>query len=402
MLGLMPRLRELEMKKGCAKRIKYQGLLFSGAQVVDLPQHVVVREIPSVERLRPYSDRDTYDFTDGCGLISFKLASYLHEKIHGLGLSKKGQKTNVPSVFHIRYAGRIQKLHNNGSNNNRGTEGHICKGVFLVDYRNNQTHEMCLRKSMLKEVVSEQCADILGAKIGIIGWSKESPGRLSQQLICLLTASVPDQILLDIQQQQQDAVENATRDPLSAAWLAGLEPKAAPWYAFQGMLHGAAREYQSMSHASSAGPKKEIVSETMLTTVSESKEQIPPGTTSVEVQSESMLTEPKEDFMLDAISAKVPCESPLEVASESKGEGAPGTPATKVPSSYFACINGRNHPRHLPENPTKVQVPLASCRTLFGAAFPETLSSCTGIDGFCINEGECIVMLEDGPLEDEV
>ena len=74
---------------------------------------------------------------------------------------------------------------------------------------------------MLKEVVSGNCADILGTKIGIIGWSKESPGRLSQQLICLLTASVPDQILLDIQKQQQDAVENATRDPLAAAWLAG-------------------------------------------------------------------------------------------------------------------------------------------------------------------------------------
>jgi hypothetical protein len=37
MMRLMPGLRTLELKKGVAKRIKYQGLLFSGAQVIDLP-----------------------------------------------------------------------------------------------------------------------------------------------------------------------------------------------------------------------------------------------------------------------------------------------------------------------------------------------------------------------------
>lgn len=40
-------------------------------------------------------------------------------------------------------------------------------------------------------------------------------------------------------------------------------------------------------------------------------------------------------------------------------------------------------------------MPLSSARTLFGVAFPETLSK-------VIREGECIVMLEDGPLEDKV
>ena len=221
---------------------------------------------------------------------------------------------------------------------------------------------------MLKEVVSGNCADILGTKIGIIGWSKESPGRLSQQLICLLTASVPDQILLDIQKQQQDAVENATRDPLAAAWLAGLEPKAAPWYSFRTMLFGAVRDYQSGHHVSLSSPKKE--------TASESKEEFPDTTTAQVSHHDSL----------------------LNTGSESKGGASPDTTRTKIPPAYYACISGRNHPRHLPENLTKVQVPLASCRTYFGAAFPETLSN----DGFCIKEGECIVMLEDGPLEDEV
>jgi hypothetical protein len=53
MLELMPHLHRLEAKKGAAKRIKYQGLLFSGAQVIDLPPDVVsVDEIASVERER--------------------------------------------------------------------------------------------------------------------------------------------------------------------------------------------------------------------------------------------------------------------------------------------------------------------------------------------------------------
>ena len=196
MLRLMPNLRRLELSKGVAKRIKYQGLLFSGAQVVDLPQDdgpVHVLEIPSVERKRPYSN-GTYDFTDGCGLISIKLAKYLHKKVLGLGMSK-GHSSGVPSVFHIRYAGQIRKLTGD-------IGGDICKGVFLVDYRNESTYEICFRKSMLKETVSPQCANVLGKKIGIIGWSKESPGRLSQQLICLLSASVPHQVLEDMQNQQ--------------------------------------------------------------------------------------------------------------------------------------------------------------------------------------------------------
>ena len=136
---------------------------------------------------------------------------------------------------------------------------------------------------MLKETVSPQCANVLGRKIGIIGWSKESPGRLSQQLICLLSASVPHQVLEDMQNQQHEAVEEAVTDPMSAAWLAALEPKPATWYAFQGLLLGAAREHQSCT------PDASI--------------------------------------------------------------------QRSAPSSYFACTNGRRHPRHLSDNLTKVSIP---------------------------------------------
>jgi hypothetical protein len=333
MLRLMPNLLRLEEKSGVAKRIKYQGLLFSGAQVIDLPVETHVCEIAAVTN-------DVYDFTDGCGLMSLKLAKFLHPKIHGLGITKKGRGTaTVPGVFHIRYAGRIQRLDNNIDNSSSGNEANICKGVLLVDYRNDDTYEMCFRKSMLKERVSDDCANVLGKKIGIIGWSKESPGRLSQQLICLLTASVPHFVLEEIQQNQLGAVEKAIHDPLSAAWLAGLEPKTGPWYAFQGLLLGAGREHQSKRLSSSAD--------------------------SQDVEASDM------------------------------------TAPTSIPSDYFVCTKGRSHPRHLSDNLTKVQVPLASCRTLFGAAFPETLS-CFGVNGFGIGEGECIVMLEDGLLEDKV
>jgi hypothetical protein len=224
----------------------------------------------------------------------------------------------VPSVFHIRYAGQIKRLNGNNS-------CHICKGVFLVDHRNNATYEMNLRISMLKESVSESCASVLGSKLGIIGLSKESPGRLSQQLICLLTASIPDQVLLDIQQEQLHAVDNATIDPLCAAWLAGLEPKAAPWNAFQALLLSIARDHRAK--VSSADSK------------------------------EGPSTNGKEETV-----------------------AAPVVP----PALYSTCTIGRDHLRHLSDNLTKVQVPLASCRTLFGGAFPETLSCRSA--GFSLSE----------------
>ena len=225
---------------------------------------------------------------------------------------------------------------------------------------------MCFRKSMLKEEVSVACASILGRKIGIIAWSKESAGRLSQQLICLLTASVPDNIIEDIQQQHLNAVDTATTNPVSAAWLAGLEPKPSAWYAIQGLFFAAARENQSVSLLISAD------------------------------HSDNAKKDKSGSSYFKYVELDAKCKSNDDPPSKD-------APSSKfIPDAYFMCIRGRSQPRHFSDNLSKVQIPLACCRTFFGAAFPEVLSSSSNMSENCIREGECIVMLEDGPLAEEV
>jgi len=84
----------------------------------------------------------------------------------------------------IRYAGKVQKI-------DHTIESYVCKGVLVVDPDNNKTCDTLVRESMLKANIRKECSSILGGKLGIIEWSRPSPGRLGQQLLCLLTGGIP-------------------------------------------------------------------------------------------------------------------------------------------------------------------------------------------------------------------
>ena len=79
----------IEAKRPVAKRVKYAGLLFTACQhIVDLPTDL------RVGSTNDRTDRrGQFNFTDGCGLISWKLAKHLAVTI--------GWK-DVPSIIQIR------------------------------------------------------------------------------------------------------------------------------------------------------------------------------------------------------------------------------------------------------------------------------------------------------------
>ena len=76
----------LEKKKGIPKRVKYVGLLFTGCQeIVEMPTKFDVKHIGDVE----FND---YTFTDGCGIMSIKLAKKIVENSTELQKKWKGNR----------------------------------------------------------------------------------------------------------------------------------------------------------------------------------------------------------------------------------------------------------------------------------------------------------------------
>lgn len=291
MLQLLPGLHELERTKGIPKRVKYAGLLFSGIQSVSLPDNVRVAEILSIERYG-------YDFTDGPGLISKKLANWVHEKLNIRG--------DCPSVFQIRYCGTVTTLPNGKH------EGKVCKGVLVVDPRNDESYEILVRASMLKINASPKACKVLQNTLGICDYSQSSPGRLGQQLVCLVSGTVEDDDFMRIQKEHLDCVQKRRTDPFSIAWLSALDRNPSAWSNFHNLL--VAEKGASPNHD---------------------------------------------------------CQQ-------------------TVPSVYTRCVTNCDSFAGKAKSP-KDQLPIAASRTLFGAVFPELLHD-------ILNEGECIVLLEDGPL----
>ena len=71
------------------KRVKYAGLLFSGCkEILELPEDVVITHTADLANGK-------YKFTDGCGIISWKLAKYLTRKI-------KRMTSIVPSIWQVK------------------------------------------------------------------------------------------------------------------------------------------------------------------------------------------------------------------------------------------------------------------------------------------------------------
>jgi len=294
LLQILPRLRELELKKGTPKRVKYAGLLFSGITPVAIPKDTIVEEIPSWKNGK-------YDFTDGPGLISKKLALWIKEQ-----LNLPGGNDDCPSVFQIRYCGNVAMLDN-------GREGKVCKGVLLVDPTNTTSHKISLRQSMLKVSSSRQACDVLSNMLGICDYSRaHSQGRLGQQQTCLLSEIVDKHDFLKLQREHLDCVQKSLVDPIAMAWVLCMDRRKDKWANFQNLL---------------------------------------------------LLNSKSSDD---------------------------GSDETKVPQQCSQCASALGTlPTAL--NKKKVQLPLAASRNLFGAVFPEQL-------GDYLKEGECIVLLEDGPL----
>jgi hypothetical protein len=298
LLHILPDLDKLEKKKGIPKRVKYAGLLFSGLITsVKLPRGVIVEEI---RRKRA----NNFDFTDGPGLISRKLALWVKGQ---LGI--KGGDDDCPSIFQIRYCGRINRLDGN-------TRGFVCKGVLVVDPTNIETYMIQVRESLLKIEASRDSCNVLQDTLGICDYGRPSPGRLGQQLICLLSGTVERSDFIKLQNEHLDCVKNALHDPFSMAWVAALDRNHV-WKSFH----------------------------------------------------ELILFELKEG------AKKWDGQESLRKCADLLGHG--GSAKLKK------C-----------QKPTKAQLPLAASRTLFGAALPELLHD-------YLNEGDCVVLLEDGPLFDK-
>ena len=99
-------MKQVEVKKGVPKRVKYAGLLFSGITPVQLPKEVIVEQITSIKNQK-------YDFTDGPGLISMKLAIWvkLQRRQYKLLRSLKPSNMTVDRIKKLEEIGFVFNLH---------------------------------------------------------------------------------------------------------------------------------------------------------------------------------------------------------------------------------------------------------------------------------------------------
>lgn len=89
----IPNIDELQQTKGVAKRVKYSGLLFTDCQyILTLP--------PCDVEFCSDIIIGSFNFTDGCGLISMKLAEDILKQNQELQIK---WKNDIPSIWQIRY-----------------------------------------------------------------------------------------------------------------------------------------------------------------------------------------------------------------------------------------------------------------------------------------------------------
>ncbi|KDR76562.1 hypothetical protein GALMADRAFT_450547 [Galerina marginata CBS 339.88] len=166
-----------------AKRAKRIGLLFSSAEVDFNLDPKYIGDIPDITM-------GDEVFSDGCGLISKRLAIQLSK-------AKRIVFRNLrytPTVFQIRYLGY--------------------KGVLMLhpelDAKNEHLAEF--RKSMKKFNTN------VDHTFSVVGYSKPfSFGRLNNDIIVLLSSlGVTDSAFLAKQQEYFDWVSNASKDPVMA------------------------------------------------------------------------------------------------------------------------------------------------------------------------------------------
>ena len=193
-LNQLINLQKLNLK-GVQKRTKYVGLLFTGCQqIVNLPEKVRINTVEDIER-------NGYNFTDGCGFISYALAEWVWR--NNAEIYKKW--SYVPSVWQIRYYG----------------DGKLCKGVLVVDNREKTEHSITFRHSMVKVAVNDfglqKANKCLRLKLGIVSTNHQAKiGKLNKQVIALLSANIPKEKLQSIQDFFLQQTENARTDSVAA------------------------------------------------------------------------------------------------------------------------------------------------------------------------------------------
>ncbi|KAL9615082.1 MAG: hypothetical protein Q9167_000505 [Letrouitia subvulpina] len=174
-------LGEFSKLKAVAKKAKRIGLLFSTAQMALNLQPDRCQDIPDVTR-------DNYIFTDGCGLISKRLAKLLVQKVD----IRYRAKRYTPSVFQIRYRGY--------------------KGVLMLEPRLKGQIQAQFRDSMKKFTGGDDLS------FSVVEHSKPySFGVLNDEIILLLSAlGVPDANIMRKQESYLQFLSDATRVPEDA------------------------------------------------------------------------------------------------------------------------------------------------------------------------------------------
>lgn len=298
--AIIPNLQTLEKKKGVAKRVKYVGLLFSGLRFfVNLNTKMTRTKVQTIDSV----ERNGFDFTDGCGLISYKLAKEI-----SLNQMKLGY---VPSVFQIRYGGKIGKEH------------WICKGVLLVDHTETSRDVLSFRKSMMKVRLNSNNKNWnihMNNKLGIVDFSSFRLGKLNQQVICLLSSNIPHRVLLDMQRFHfENIIQEVFRDPFALAYIASLEQgktKSRDWEFYEQLIH----EILSLSR--------------------------------------------KNNYVQDI---------DRKNKNNHLDKRLPSSYITLTQKRMRYCSDYHNNNEHGQDRLDKLQLPLAQSRTVFGVAFPEIL-----------------------------
>ncbi|CAF0708569.1 unnamed protein product [Brachionus calyciflorus] len=169
--SLLKKFGNFDKIKDIAKYSARVGLLLSSSKkVLELEESNIDYDLPDIER-------NGFNFTDGCGLISIKLMTEITDKLN-ITSSYEHQKYKCPSVIQIRLNG--------------------CKGV-LSTWENMTERKIKLRKSLVKFEWTKKEPYILG--ICDDGISRPyTYGYLNKQFICILSANgIPDDVLLSKQ-----------------------------------------------------------------------------------------------------------------------------------------------------------------------------------------------------------
>ena len=114
--------------------------------------------------------------------------------------------------------------------------GFVCKGILVVDPRNDDTYTLQFRSSMLKIHSSPAACEALQYTLGVCDFSQPTPGILGQQMVCLLSGTIEREDLIRLQSDHLNCAERALEDPYAMAWILALDRRSCTWQTFHKLL----------------------------------------------------------------------------------------------------------------------------------------------------------------------